>query len=495
MGFTSKGVQAKKPAPLPPRSEREWSKEQEAIFSEAAKGKGHLVVAALAGTGKTTTIVEALNHFPSTTRSILVAAFNKRIAEELKGRVTDSRTEVSTLHSLGFKFVRQNGGGQLDADGGKRIAKEAMASLGLAGGREAILSLHKLVDIAKSVMPYVVKTSELEDLAEDFDCLTQWPHSPLQLAAAALVCLESAKNQQGTLDFTDMIYLPLVRNLVTPSYDVVIIDEAQDMNFAQLELARRSCNKGGRIIVVGDRHQAIYGFRGADSGGMDRMKKELKAKELTLTTTYRCPQAVVKEANRIVPQLKAHPSNAVGLHGSILRSKLCASAQPGNFILSRANAPLLGVCLELVRSGKRAKIEGRDIGKGLSMLVQKLGGHDIDDMLGYLAEWERKRILRAKENTNLIALVTDQAEAIRFMAEDTDNLRELGPKIENMFQDVGAATDIIVCSTVHKAKGLETDRVFLLDWTFRKSGGEEANLEYVAITRAKKELIRVLKEE
>jgi len=90
-----------------------------------------------------------------------------------------------------------------------------------------------------------------------------------------------------------------------PTYDLVVVDEAQDMTASQLQLAIQSCRKGGRIAIVGDDRQAIYSFRGADSKSLDRLKGILKAKELGLTTTYRCPKRVVEIASRYVPDFRA----------------------------------------------------------------------------------------------------------------------------------------------------------------------------------------------
>jgi superfamily I DNA/RNA helicase len=93
------------------------------------------------------------------------------------------------------------------------------------------------------------------------------------------------------IDFTDMIFLPVANNWIRPQYDMVVVDEAQDMNTCQLAIAQGLARN--RVVVVGDDRQAIYGFRGADSGSLDRLKDELKATELGLTTTYRCGRGIV----------------------------------------------------------------------------------------------------------------------------------------------------------------------------------------------------------
>jgi superfamily I DNA/RNA helicase len=83
---------------------REWSKYQQDVFEDVMRGSGHTVVIARAGSGKTTTIVEAFKYVPKKLKTLMVA-FNKKIAEELKERAP-SYIDVMTLHSLGFKAVK-----------------------------------------------------------------------------------------------------------------------------------------------------------------------------------------------------------------------------------------------------------------------------------------------------------------------------------------------------------------------------------------------------
>lgn len=80
-----------------------WSDQQVQIFNWFKSGTGNLIVRARAGTGKTTTILEGINHAPE--NKILLAAFNKRIATELTEKLGDPRAEAKTLHSLGYKFL------------------------------------------------------------------------------------------------------------------------------------------------------------------------------------------------------------------------------------------------------------------------------------------------------------------------------------------------------------------------------------------------------
>ena len=162
-----------------------------------------------------------------------------------------------------------------------------------------------------------------------------------------------------------MIFLPLRKGMVYPSYELVVIDEAQDMTRPQLEIAKRATTKDGRIFIVGDDRQAIYGFRGADAGALDRLKEQLQATELGLKTTYRCGRAIVERAREYVPDFEAAPTVEEGVVRYCPPSEMEQQATPGDFVLSRVNAPLMGVALGLIRRGVRARIRGREIGKGL----------------------------------------------------------------------------------------------------------------------------------
>jgi superfamily I DNA/RNA helicase len=282
----------------------------------------------------------------------------------------------------------------------------------------------------------------------------------------------------------------------------ILVHNCQDMNAAQIELATRSATKTGRIIVVGDDRQAIYGFRGADSGSLDRLKATLGAEELPLTITYRCAQSIVSAAQALVPDYQAAPSAKDGIVRVLGAGKLPQEAKPGDFVISRKNAPLVRVCLSILRTGTRAKVEGRDIGRNLLALIRKLKAKSMPDFLKKLGAWverETKRLANVKPEIaeRKGAEIEDTAETLRVLADGLSGLPELEARIEHLFADDVAAgrSGMVVCSTIHRVKGLEADRAFILRGTLatgkRAGNREEMNCEYVAITRAKNELIWV----
>jgi superfamily I DNA/RNA helicase len=150
--------------------------------------------------------------------------------------------------------------------------------------------------------------------------------------------------------------------------------------------------------------------------------------------------------------------------------------------------------MSLLRRGKRARIAGRDIGKNLTIIVNKQKARSIDDLIEKLQAWaarETHKLALAKREKDIEA-VNDKLETLITLTDGCDSLADLIDRIEALFTDDGLGADgIITCSSVHKAKGLEAKRVFVLWNTMRDGNQEEKNIQYVAITRAKQELVYV----
>ena len=287
-------------------------------------------------------------------------------------------------------------------------------------------------------------------------------------------------------------------------YDMVIVDEAQDMSPAQLILAKILAGENGRLCYVGDNAQAIYGFRGADSDILARAAKEMSAETLLLNITYRCPKKIVELAQRYVPDFVAASEAPEGeVHEMVLERFMLEQAGAGDFILCRANAPLMSVCLKLIANGTRAYMKGRDVGEKLMGILRKIQGRkafqDMADLELRLDRWKDKedeKIARTSRNPEQASSRYEAIEDIRgifhALAEGLEEPCEIEGELRRLFQEPGLTNqDFVCCSTVHKAKGLEADNVFILAQGFNRPGQEEDNIRYVAITRAKKRLYAV----
>lgn len=487
-----------------------FSDEQRAIFDFVSETRKNLVVRARAGTGKTFTAVHLLS-LVDASEKVLFCAFNKSIAEELKHKVSMSNpacsVDVKTLHSLGFAFLRCGWRAvKVDPARGRSIAEKvvgnAMPAMLKSEHKDLFASVcasvQRIASLSKCVCPFG-KLPEFVDLALELDAHSEAMEEndiPLErLAGLAIESTLASRVNDGTCDFDDMVYLPVVLGMGRPWYSTILIDECQDLNKSQILLAQSAGNAGSRKIVIGDDKQAIYGFRGADSGSLDRLKCELNATELGLSVTYRCAERIVDVARKYVPEYSSAPGAPDGIVDCIGNDSMMEQVRPGDAILSRLNAPLVSTCLSLLVRNIRAKIQGRDIGSALVSLVDKISGkgRSISKFLAKLQEWEAKqktKIIKAGRNNveQKVLEISDKAECLRVIASDSDSVKELKDRIESLFsEEVDAKT--VLLSSVHKAKGLEWDRVFVLEETFNESRGqEEKNIAYVAKTRARNHL-------
>lgn len=293
-----------------------WSNQQDGVFTFLVYEDGHLLVRARAGTGKTTTLVEAVMRYlkQHPTHRVVVCAFNKKIADELVKRFTGYSVEVKTLHSMGYGIVRSYWPSVKVEGKDARVKRKDMLTdwacavlpAGLPEDVEFVPDvIKKLVTklhcLGREILPHAETGEELLDLAYQFGCEPEerwlklgWTIEQICSFAADAMRLAAAKQPVGGIDFSDMIFLPVRNGWLNKWADLVVVDEAQDMTAAQLEIAQGICK--GRICLVGDDRQAIYGFRGADAGALDRLKIELNADERGLTTTYRCGRAIVRAA-------------------------------------------------------------------------------------------------------------------------------------------------------------------------------------------------------
>lgn len=481
-------------APEVGSAERVWSPFQQAVFDFVEDPTGrHAVVSSVPGSGKTTTLVEALYHTKQSER-VFVGAFAKPIATELEKRVPKGGgVEVATWHAFGLKAVT--------AKLGWKEVKDYVPELtrGIFGKewkyREARTACENLVSRAKC-LPRMLAASELDALADLAGISLPKDFNRFSICRAAEKILEvSAKAEGRTINFDDMTWLPVIRNLPVKPYHWVFVDETQDLNPVQIELAIKAA-KGGRIVAFGDPQQSIFQFRGADSQAIPNMITRLEAKVLPLSITYRCPRAVVDLAKRIVPAIEAAPGAPEGTVSHVSEKELDTDVRPGDFVISRTNAPLLSWCWRWIKAGRRAEIKGRDIGAGLASWIKGTKAESTSDLVAVVRSWARQETARLVEADRDTTAVEDKAACIESLCESTERVSEVLDKIDRIFGEGTGDGDGIILTSTHRAKGLEADRVWVLRDTFCKwEGEEESNLLYVAMTRSKRELYLVRGEE
>lgn len=469
-------------------TERNWTQYQTAIFNNVATGTGHTVVSAVAGSGKTTTIVEALKHIPSGCSTLFVA-FNKSIAEELKKRAP-SGVEVSTLHSYGLRTIT-NSLGRLRIDA-KRVDDMVRA---IHGDDYKTFDLRrdlaKTVSLAKGAL--ASDEADIDAIIDAFGIESAKNGSRDAFVKDVLKILLQCTEVEadGRIDFDDMVWLPVVLNLKQKKFDRVFVDETQDLNPSQIEMTMRAVKPNGRICAVGDPRQAIYGFRGADSAAVDNVVKRLGANVLPLSVCYRCAKSVIQVAKEVVPAIEWAPNAEDGLVSDATVQEMKQGAGAGDFILSRTNAPLISLCMYFIKEGRPANIQGRDVGASIAAFVKKSKAKNIEALRDYVEDWRDKECVRLAAKHRDTQAVEDRAECILALSDGASSVDDVVERIGLLFADKDDLSRITL-STTHKAKGLERDRVWLLESTYRRRpGAEEENLYYVAVTRARKTLFLV----
>jgi DNA helicase-2/ATP-dependent DNA helicase PcrA len=468
------------------RTVRPWSDYQQAIFKDVAEGTGHTVVNALAGSSKTTVTIESLYHLPLGVSCLLVA-FNKSIQTELAARAPEG-VEVCTLHSLGLRAVtRAFGKVQIDANKSYPLIESVIGKDPEV--RDMVQAIFKAVSLCKG---YLATTpSEIDEVLDKHSIDAGLGDERGKFITNVQQVLKLAKEQTNIIDFDDMVNFPVSLKLSTAKYMRVFCDEAQDLNKAQLELALMHLKEGGRFMATGDKFQALYGFAGADSASIDNIISRLQAKTLPLTITYRCPKAVVRLAQTIVPSLEHAPNAEEGIVRDVSEEEMKKNVKGGDYILSRVNAPLISLCMYFLKNGRPASIAGRDVGTGLVSLIKKSKAKSISEFLDYIESWRNRECGRLAAKRKDTTSVEDRADCLIALCEGAVSLNDVKQNIEKLFSDVGPSERIML-SSIHRAKGGERDNVWVLAKTLRtKQGGEEANIAYVAYSRAKKSLYLV----
>lgn len=473
-----------------------WTKQQEAVFRWFAGGQGHLAIEALAGSGKTSTLLEGVGRAPDA--SVLVCAYNKRIQLELEERISQlprKNVAAMTLHALGLKVVKRHWpAAQIDDRRTEKIVKM------VAKGHpyKTIKGLIATAYMIKEVAPRAATVEKVVNVAAEFG--TWSPESDLDEEIQAQLVLDTlaeCRRPSGTIDFSDMVWLPIVNDWDMPfRYKMVIVDEAQDASAVQWLLAKQLFVD--RLAFAGDPNQCLYEFRGANEFEMSTVATDLRATQLPLTVTFRCSRAVVAEANKIVPELEARDDAPAGRVTTIDYEKL--DPEPGSFVLSRTNAPLVATCLALRARGVDARIEGKeslDFVLGVFEKVCRMGSPFANSLQLWcnrevaLAQTEAspQRELRALDVTKILQTLSEHAPVTQ---------------IPRLLRDLHQAKgdDLVTCSTVHKAKGLEADNVYMLKETLPQYRddvdpaavtAESYRIEYVAITRARERFTWVSK--
>lgn len=490
-------VSIEPPGSCPAGSPRLWSPLQQAIFEAVQKPQENLLIKAVAGSGKTATIIEALRYAPG---SSLFMAFNKSIAEDIRHRAPAG--DVKTLNALGHGLMLQNRpGAKLNAKKMLEIVKHIMGDT--SEQKEFAYTLSRVCGLAKNCAFGIERQPEVQDFIDLIDAYAfDIPFDKLNdFAHVCREAFEQSRLDTETFDFDDQLWAPISERWTFPSYDNIFIDEAQDLSPIQHLMcsalaadpwSARSGN-ASRLVAVGDRHQAIYGFRGAAVDSMDRLKKLFAMKELPLSISYRCSQSVVLAAQEFCKEIQwreGAPEGDVRWNDiDPQRPELWAR----HMIVCRTNAPLFKEILAHVRAKAPCQVLSNFL-DSFQSFIRGFKATYTSDLLTKLDRWfEREReAALAKGKRGKLAGLYDKYETVKLLCNEF----KLVADMVQMVKSLGESTRGPVFATIHKSKGLEHQHVYILrpdllggfgDLT-EEQAQQEDNLHYVAITRAKETL-------
>lgn len=474
----------------------EYSNNQKNIFNNVQRTNYNIVVSASAGSGKTTTIEHCLSLISKKKDSIYLA-FNNRIVDEMKQRKISSNTHITTMHSLGWRAILKTvNGAKLNKSKSYKHIERQIKKLRIPIDKKIGYYFYisdTMVDLVRQNL--ISEPEDVYNLALKHDLFLEDLEVDLILSV-----LKSMNRDNLIFDFTDMIYRPVKDKIKMPMFDYVFIDESQDLSKCQQVIVEKIKKRKGRMIAVGDPYQAIYGFAGADHNSYNNLKNMFQNTiELPLSVNYRCGKNIVREAQKINDQIQYFDKSKDG----IVRYGTFSDISKKDWVLCRNLKPLVVLNLWFLSKKINSYIKGQEIGLNLIRNIEKYGKNKVVDILKAYNKDIYKEIVKLKGkgiknpiNSEKIVEMFQKLETLKVLGHGVSTKDQLIKKIENIFKDKGEG---IVLSTIHKSKGLENKKVYFLlpelipskfatkDWQLE----QEKNLKYVAITRAKEELIYI----
>ena len=505
------------------------SKYQTDIYDWVVNGTGAACVIGVAGCAKTTTIIDA-SKLVALGKSILMLAFNRRIANALQARVP-ANVDARTFNSLGHRILT----GQLGSLFVERwkvrdLCREYLSELSeshcdnhrypelcpseqidgnLCGPRISFFDVYqsficKIVALAKAMGIGALEPDDAETwwaLTESHDIevesLDGSEEEGIALAQTILGMSNKLALTKHLIDFEDQLYLPVLWGLSGKRYDWIFVDEAQDTNPVMRALLKMALKPEGRLMAVGDPNQAIYAFAGATNEAMDYIREDFSTIDLPLSISYRCAKTIVKLAQTLVPEIEAWDQSPEGevrrLDNRLATQNAMLSLTPQDVILCRYNRPLVETAYYLIGENIGCSIAGSELGEGLISLINRMKvPFNLDDLYEKISLYRDRQVEKNMQHgrEEKAEAIKDKVEALFCIMEHVENVPALKDEIFRLFAE---KKGLLRLSTIHKAKGEEWSTVMIIrhhPWdNYRGKLGQEKNVRYVSYTRAKKLLI------
>lgn len=526
------------------------SEEQKALFAEGhdltkSQVRG-LLITALAGTGKTTALVQLTRIWDEQFLSVILLCFATRDRTAMESRIPSSCAVIKTSNGAGLSilsdYAKTQGLGRIDLNEemASQILNQRLRDDGLIvteNGRDkcklaatTIGAIYQAVDHVRTVKlfyaPQVPTDADFLNVLDRFGVEYEAKDEAVILHYALWLFQEMADLKYLGIygvDFTGQTFLPVYHDLKPArKYQRVACDECQDQSPYNRALIFKFLEEDGVVVAVGDEHQAIYEWRGADSGAVGEMEKLMRArgtvKTMPLTLCRRCSKVVInKYAKRLVPAIQALPDAPDGLDRDLLSIDSLLpelSERKKGLVICRANAPLFSLCLKLLSRGVAAVMLRSNVMGQLLDLVDSLSGKNrqmtIPDLLvkaGVFLEGQLAKAAKRKDGESFARKVTDRHECLTALSQKdgVNTVGDLCYLITSLFptkkDETPDPNNIVVLSTVHGAKGGEAKVVYIVSppgkdgtsiydqvWS---SARDRDNTLYVAVTRCEFEIVFV----
>lgn len=519
--------------------------------------RGPVCVIAGAGTGKTRAITHRIAYGVATglyrQESVFAVTFTVRAAAEMRerlGQLGAPAVPARTFHSAALSQLRyfwpKMYGGEVPKIMQSKYAfvAEAARRMGVHGDSALIRDLAAEVEWAKvTQLPaaeYASKASARGRQVAELEAST---------TASVLLEYEDIKRERGFIDMEDILLInaailadePRAAAEVRQNYRHFVVDEFQDVNPAQATLLELWLGGREEICVVGDPRQTIYSFAGASPHILQNFTRQYEnAERIELVRNYRSTPEIVAAANEVFPKgpstslgvrlLSQNESGrainyteylhegaeAAGVAQAIAEAHSRGIAYRDMAILYRINAQseqyeeALGERgIPYVMRGGEGFFNRAEVRQAVTLLRgATMADPSHDDLLA-----ETQAVLstmgHTKEPPRGSGAVRDRWESLNAIVSMVENLVAAEPEttMAGIVKDLDRRAEIahaptgdgVTLATLHTAKGLEWDAVFLVGVqegtlpfvyaTTAEAISEERRLFYVGITRARKELV------
>ena len=511
------------------------SKEQQDIFNAVMNGC-HKIIKALAGTGKTTCLVQVVRILnENKIASILCIAFAKRdklVLEERLGTTAKVLTNNGAGHAILASYFNRY---TLDNGIGYKTLNKMFKDDGLVDedGKisikgNIIQAILQLVEKARGTLELSASgkkeptSADYDTLCGRFDIEIEASQKDLAFQYASLLFRKLAGLEFARVngvDYAGQMFLPVYHNIhPNKKYKYILVDETQDQSYTNRKMVEMYLEVGGRIIAVGDDNQAIYGWRGADSEAINLMKGLMETvggeiEEFPLAVCRRCSKSVTRIAKLLVPEIECLDDAPEGQVDYIRSDEAFFADLRTNrkgLVLCRMNAPLISTCLKMLSEGIPSRMAKSDILTDLIRLIEQFSEYDdncsVPDVLEAALVWlmdSREKYAKRADGAKKIATAEDKVNCLNALAEGVkiQNAGDLKKKLNSMFPEDGVNNTpekMLVFSTVHGAKGGEANTVYLYSpekdksciWDADWSGPvDRNNTLYVGVTRAENRLV------